>query len=326
MKCILFLMSLVVAQSSIAQTDTLYFDPASGNYIVRYIGVIHGSEDTLITFSYEPPTKIDPIIQSFVSITVDGKYLYRYKITNGTHAQQNLNEFSLHYDSTVWVESRTPETSWRNYTLRMRDYSDLHQPERVSTWVWRGDQGLEATWYIDSCIIASEGLPTTTDSYCQAKRRILVWPADQKDPSNINISARLLHLEVYPNANVLRKTIGPKPPPNPFVLLPFLDTLLSYTRQSAQLGWLGINRDDDCDDDERPDDGVVRNIENRLQKARRELVRGDSVKARRELEKLVRKVDRLQRRGERVMTSEAYALLKYNTEYLIEQLPERRRR
>jgi len=121
-------------------------------------------------------------------------------------------------------------------------------------------------------------------------------------------------------------TVGPTAPPANFVHVAFLDTLLSYTRQSAQLGWLGRNRDDDCDDDERPDDGVVRNIENRLQKARRELVRGDSVKARRELVKLVRKVDRLQRRGERVMTSEAYALLKYNSEYLIERLPERRRR
>jgi len=121
-------------------------------------------------------------------------------------------------------------------------------------------------------------------------------------------------------------TIGPTAPPANFVATAFLDTLLSYARQSAQLGWLGRNRDDDCDDDERPDDGVVRNIENRLQKARRELVRRDSVKARRELEKLVRKVDRLQRRGKRVMTSEAYALLKYNTEYVIERLPERRRR
>jgi len=125
---------------------------------------------------------------------------------------------------------------------------------------------------------------------------------------------------------IVGKTVGPFLPPDPFASLNFLDTLLSYTRQSAALGWLGRDRDDDCDDDERPDDGVVRNIENRLQKARRELVRGDSVKARRELVKLVRKVDRLHRRGERVMTSEAYALLKYNTEYLIERLPERRRR
>ena len=139
----------------------------------------------------------------------------------------------------------------------------------------------------------------------------------------------------YPDSVILKpwyqdafigKTISPVIQPIPFNGFNFLDTLLSYTRQSAALGWLGRNRDDDCDDDERPDDGVVRNIENRLQKARRELVRGDSVKARRELLKLVRKLDRLQRRDERVMTSEAYALLKYNAEYLIERLPERRRR
>jgi len=154
-------------------------------------------------------------------------------------------------------------------------------------------------------------------------------------------------------------TVVRRSPPNPFVHLAFLDTLLSYTRQSAELGWLapltglgkdpkGAARDNDCDGDERPENGIVRNIELRLQKTRRELERGDSVKARGELQKLVAKVERIWKRSEKeeerkhgkdrknwwrrdkdekvIMTSEAYALLKYNTEYVIDRLPERRRK
>jgi hypothetical protein len=119
----------------------------------------------------------------------------------------------------------------------------------------------------------------------------------------------------------------------------YLDTLLSFTHQSADLGWLGRGRDNDCDDDERPDDGIVKNIELRLQKANRELTRGDSVQARKKLEKLVQKVERIWKRSQEeekkhgrdrwerqdnvIMTSEAYALLKYNSEYLIDRLPDK---
>jgi hypothetical protein len=137
-------------------------------------------------------------------------------------------------------------------------------------------------------------------------------------------------------------TIVRKNPPDSFVHLAFLDTLLSYTRQSAELGWLGRERDEDCDNDERPQDGIVKNIEQRLQKAKRELVRRDTAQTRKELEKLVQKVERIWKRSEEdekkhrkdkwekrdqlIMTSEAYALLKYNTEYLIDRLPREKKK
>jgi len=131
-------------------------------------------------------------------------------------------------------------------------------------------------------------------------------------------------------------TIGPTAPPINFVATVWCDTLLSYTRQSVQLGWLKTTRDDDCDEDEQPNDGIARNIEKRIEKAKKELMKGDSVKARKELEKLVKKVERIYKKSEEAerkkhereitMTSEAYALLKYNTEYLIERLPEKNRK
>ena len=134
-------------------------------------------------------------------------------------------------------------------------------------------------------------------------------------------------------------TVGPTAPPANFDASAWIDTLLSYTRQSVELGWIGKGRDNDCNDDERPDNGIIKNIELRLLKAKRELTTGDSVQARNELEKLVQKVERIWKRSQKdeqgegrerwqkresvIMTSEAYALLKYNTEYLIERLPDK---
>ncbi len=157
----------------------------------------------------------------------------------------------------------------------------------------------------------------------------------------------LLHtVDRFPTNYVSRSTVGPSEAPNPLDCVVFVDTILSYTRQSVALGWLGRERDDDCDEDEHPRDGIEKNIERRLTMAQRDLQHGDSVKARRTLEQLVKKVDRIWKRGQEVqkrherdrgdwwqhrkewvvMTSEAYALLKYNTEYLIDRLPERERR
>ena len=136
-------------------------------------------------------------------------------------------------------------------------------------------------------------------------------------------------------------TVVPDNLPKQLTIQTLLDSLFSYTRQSAELGWLGRDRDNDCDDDERSDDGVVKNIEKRLEKAKTLLERRDSVKARKELEKLVQKVERIWKRSQdenkkrgrdkewkqdkSIMTSEAYALLKCNTEYLIDRLPDRER-
>ncbi len=114
----------------------------------------------------------------------------------------------------------------------------------------------------------------------------------------------------------------------------WIDTLVSYKHRAVELGWLRGRRDDDCDDDEKPDDGIVKNLDKRLEKARKELVKEDSVQARKELEKFVKKVEQLRKRSEEaekknkpdqvIITKEAYLLLKNNADYLIERLPEKK--
>ena len=166
---------------------------------------------------------------------------------------------------------------------------------------------------------------------------------------------------------IVGKTVGPVEPPDLSVMTSILDTLTSYKHQCLTLGWL---RDDnahkqDCDDmmkgrdwykrgefekfrNWEPDEswefdhdwnsGIVRVLDRRLDKAKRELTGGDSVRARKDLEIFVMEVEMLNNLSKKlegreqkkefrdqkpIMTSEAYALLKYNAEYLIDRLPER---
>ncbi len=138
--------------------------------------------------------------------------------------------------------------------------------------------------------------------------------------------------------SVIGYTIGPKINSSSANPLNLLDTLINYTRQSADLGWLGKGRDNDNDNDELADNGMAKNIEQRYQRAKQELLRRDSVQARKELETLVQKIERIWKRSqedeqrekrdskekvEDIMTSESYALLKFNTECVINLLPEK---
>ncbi len=138
--------------------------------------------------------------------------------------------------------------------------------------------------------------------------------------------------------SVIGYTIGPKINSSSANPLNLLDSLINYTRQSADLGWLGKGRDNDNDNDELADNGIAKNIEQRYQRAKQELLSRDSVQARRELESLVQKIERIWKRSQEdeqrekrekkekievIMTSESYALLKYNTEYVINLLPEK---
>ena len=314
----------------------------------HYLWLLVILPSTLAVFSQQPPLPFlrNVLVTSSVSLDrVSGIYTYRYTIENGLISAGRIISFEIDISrdssgalldsSGLQFRNARLEATYRQAVAGLGDqvipvsfpslpmYCDAGVTFRRTIDFFRPliDAGQRVSGYV----VNSRGVPGIRGFIASPRFEVNDYYPRVDEVSNPDSLAD----EIDRDREAVKYrglTVGPTAPPANFVTLTFLDTLLSYTRQSAQLGWLGRDRDDDCDDDERPDDGVVRNIENRLQKARRELVRGDSVKARKELVKLVRKVDRLQRRGERIMTSEAYALLKYNTEYLIERLPERRRR
>jgi hypothetical protein len=113
----------------------------------------------------------------------------------------------------------------------------------------------------------------------------------------------------------------------------WIDTLLSYVHQSHELGWINNTRDDDAEEDEQAQDGIVKNLEKRLTQTRDLIVKDKMGAAKNRLEKFLHKVEKLWDRQQKeearnkknpkiIFTSEAYALLKYNGEYLLDHLTE----
>jgi hypothetical protein len=242
---------------------------------------------------------------------------------------------------------------------------------------------------LDGFEMMSKGLPSI--------RRCIVTPffdiiALFPDPADTTITYYVPPLDSVRNAvKFYGWSIGPTSPPIDFIATIWCDTLLSYTRQSAQLGWLidknvekRINqkieltkrliqmaencatnpkktdlldeavkeiKDSEMMDKQEYGNEIIQGLskpiieENKeLEQFEKELTKKkpDEAKCKelcgktytwlaiKTLESLVYEVEVLNRLSEKktrqYLTSEAYALLKYNIEYLIGQLPEEKKK
>jgi hypothetical protein len=100
---------------------------------------------------------------------------------------------------------------------------------------------------------------------------------------------------------VVGKTIGPIIVPNSVVPLTFLDTLTSFTIQSRMLGWI-------------KDDVTANRYFTNYASSKSKLLQHDILGATAVLQQVLKNVDI---DSASTLTSEAYALLRFNTEYLI---------
>jgi hypothetical protein len=317
-----------------------------------------------LDYDEHPPQLRDVAVRCSVVKDTTPFFIYRYLMINGATSTGCISSFD--------IDIRRPPNSAELPTFGLEDYpryvrrEALGMPNAIDvipvaipilpkfkgqTSAWSADFGIDGSvgWMralpkyllepgmkLDGLVLTTYGLPRLRTFVVGPKYH----PVPDTTRNETTEEEEKAFARVLDSIKVKGTTIGPTAPPSPFVPSSFLDTLLSYTRQSAKLGWIGKDRDDDCDDDERPDDGIVRNIEQRLQKAKRELAKGDTVQTRMELGKLVQKIERLWKRSQKeekndkrerwekqekvIITSEAYALLKFNAEYLIDSLPRKK--
>ena len=278
------------------------------------------SQDTVIVLRYPSASNVNILLECSVA-KLNRAARYSYELKSMFDSQQRVGEFFVDIESEI--DTIISPNHWRGAKSHTR---------RAVMWFSRDSTAdIPPGGRLGGFNLLSRGLPAIGIYYARGYVPIPEIPFGQTPDS-------IIGYDVFQNS-FKGWTVTPKTVREPPVVADVLDTLLSYTRQSAELGWLGKDRDNGCDDDERPEDGVVKNIEKRLEKTKRHLERDDSLKARRELEKLVQKVERIWKRSQdqdkkrgrgkewkqdtSIMTSEAYALLKYNTKYLIDHLSDK---
>ncbi len=102
------------------------------------------------------------------------------------------------------------------------------------------------------------------------------------------------------------KTLVPKAPPNPFIPINFIDTIKNYCDSSYSLGWIKTEQTQD-------------KYNNYFANAKSYLNQNNNNAAKTELLKVLTDCNA---DSSTTLTSEAYALLYFNTEYLIKQIQE----
>jgi hypothetical protein len=100
-------------------------------------------------------------------------------------------------------------------------------------------------------------------------------------------------------------TLGPVQPPVDVKPADFLQTIIIYKGQALQLGWI-------------KNKGLANSLDAKLNAAQQSLQRGNAGAARNELNALLNEVAAQDGKG---LSSEAVALLKFNTQYLISKIP-----
>jgi hypothetical protein len=145
-------------------------------------------------------------------------------------------------------------------------------------------------------------------------RAITIEPKFKQTPVPEATDENVERLKAIKRAiTVTLKTIGPTAPPQPFVAIEFLNYLITLVHDSRQQGWIRKNEE-------------YQELLQELRKAKRRLEANDPGGARRPLGEFLEEVREegcrtFQCGYDKALTSEAYALLFFNGQFLRAQLP-----
>lgn len=292
---ILFIM-LCASTCVLGQSASYRLDSLTGNYVIMYD---ENGINKQITFI--PATNVVPRITSTVS--KDLFYSYQYLITNDTSSMSHIEEVVVETSDDVCA-IMPPDTSWHRIHHVQEGYVKWYciVPEIHFT----GDGyyynlGIAPGNSLGGFLIASAGIPVIVNSYFQGSGG--VSNSDEELPEDV--TDIIMHLTDFPFDYRSLKTIAPHRSKTPIACPVMIDSILSYIEQSKSLGWItsSAGRDD---------------YRQRYLTAKTHWNEYDIAALRVLLDQTLAEIES---DSGSVLTSEAYALLRYNTEYLLSQLP-----
>jgi hypothetical protein len=230
-----------------------------------------------------PRDAVEGVVRAAVK-RIGERLEYRYAVHNLQSSRQSVDEIHLSCSPSDAV-SHTIQEGWDYYP---------HYPERAFLHWSASDSpaNVISVGETDSSFsYRASGLPSIGTSYLRGQNTRPLKPVSDV-------------IEDVRSNSTVGVTICAEDPAMPFEPGALLDTLRTYPERSASLGWL----------DGR---GIQRSLEAKLDNARRELDQDNLEAAAGVLRTLASEVEA---QRDKALSSEAYALLSFNAEYLIEHL------
>ena len=237
-----------------------------------------------------PRNNFTPIVKTKVT-KANGSFVYEYNVKNSESSAQSINEFDVYgFDKYTKIYGSIEVEDTSVTTLSDNWYGAL-----LSTMItWEG-YPIRPGNKIDGFLYKTDALPVI--GYARLRGYNYQWSGDYRENTSV---------KDYLNNSVIVKTIAAKLPPEPFVPLAFIDTLTTYVDSSHTLGWIKNEQTRD-------------KYNNYFTNAKNYLNQNNNNAAKTELQKVLTECNA---DSSLVLTSEAYALLYFNTDYLINRIPE----
>lgn len=178
---------------------------------------------------------------------------------------------------------------------------------------WRGSLGGNGVaWFFGSAApsilpgetqggfeLISRGLPTIRQI-----ELIPEWVFLVEDHEAITPEMQQKADEIEASLPYKTKTLGPTAPPADFKPVSFIDYIIFMKHEAFTLGWI-------------TNQGIEQSLDAKLENAKMEIAQGNTNTAKNILAAFISEVEA---QKDKHLTSEAYGLLKYNAQYLIEKL------
>lgn len=266
------------------------YDERTGNFLFRWTGV-DGQRKTIV---YEPANKLDAVVEvGAVHIPEDNGFRYSYILTNLPSSTRKLQSLYLETQAPVH-EVNTPDASWysRPLTAYLRGVFKVSDGWGWSDTLW-ARAGLLPGEKVEGMSFLSPGLPGIVRCFVRNYRD--AKGVGEEMPEELVDAIAQMNWEIPQGV-----TVGPVEPPRRVQPAAFARKILEMLEVSVEQGWI-----------ESP--SVAQEMRVLLGNAAAAFDRGELERASDLLESLLKRVEE---ENEQTLLSEAYALLKFNVEFL----------
>lgn len=293
-----FFFFLIVGSNSLfAQKlgEEIVYLEEKGIYLIHYWSEV---DSVFYEIPLFPGNECTPSIITKVIFDNDSKnYTYSYEISNESDAKRELYEFGIYTPSPV-SQIKLANSEWRGKYFSWLEGVRWVQSNSKSDTIGvlpgekvTGEFGFKAT-----------ELPGIVVGYAASYWNLGNTP-DEGPTGEMRVMADSILKETK---NISFKTIGPRQLADNINNISLLDTLYSYLDFSCDTTWIE-NR------------GVCQSLQAKLDNTRRQLDRNNNRAASNSLQAFLNEVMALK---DEQLSSEAYALLYFNGQYLLERLQE----
>lgn len=255
-------------------------------------------------FGQQPPCvyprmdQVNPHVQTIVTKSPSG-FDYDYRVENKPGARQFLIRFAVQAFTTDGATLAQSSPSNWEARGRIRD-TDLY-----SWTTFTEPRGLAGGASAVGFRLANASLPAIVT--------FLAWNDVEPPSFPEGMAPDSCEGDDILENSFKGKTVGPKPPPRDFVPIEFLNYLITLVHDSRQLNW--ITRD-----------GAHKSLLAKLINAKRKLEEGQPAVAKNMLNAFLNEVEATSCQefscpGNKPLTSEAFALLFFNGQFLVDRLP-----